>query len=110
MVPQYLKDCQLAVLWKLLIGLCLHLADELTTESVDDTGDGRLLALADEVEVKHALDGLGLHSAVDLLDLFFDCEFQAKLELCMLSASPGAKPTRRNILSWGGRACGRAEE
>jgi len=49
---------------------CLHLADELTTESVDDTGDGRLLALADEVEVKHTLDGLGLHSARRLLDLF----------------------------------------
>ena len=53
-----------------LCEFCLHLADELTTESVDDTGDGRLLALADEVEVKHALDGLGLHSATRLLGLF----------------------------------------
>lgn len=47
--------------------MCLHLADELTTESVDDTSDRGLLALADEVEVKHALDGLGLHAAVKVL-------------------------------------------
>ena len=53
--------------WK----FCLHLADELTAESVDDTGDGRLLALANEVEVKHTLDGLGLHSAMRLLGLFW---------------------------------------
>ena len=43
--------------------VCLHLADELTAESVDDTSDRGLLALADEVKVKHALDGLGLHAA-----------------------------------------------
>ena len=70
MVPQYLEDCQLAVPVDGVGEFCLHLADELTTESVDDTGDGRLLALADEVEVKHALDGLGLHSATRLLGLF----------------------------------------
>jgi len=48
-------------------GAPVHLADELAAEGVDDTGDGRLLALADEVEVKHALDGLGLHSAVAIV-------------------------------------------
>lgn len=63
MVPQYLVDCQLGVALGGFAGLSLHLADELTTESVDDTGDRGLLTLADEVEVKHALDGLGLHSA-----------------------------------------------
>lgn len=47
-----------------LTGSPVHLADELTTESIDDTGDGRGGALADEVKVKHALDGTGLH-AVD---------------------------------------------
>lgn len=78
MVPQYLIDCQLGVALGGFAGLSLHLADELTTESVDDTGDRRLLALADEVEVKHALDGLGLHSAVkavrNLLGLRFSDE------------------------------------
>ena len=44
----------------------VHFADELTAECVDDTGDGGLLALADEVEVEHTLDGTGLQSAVHL--------------------------------------------
>ena len=48
-------------------GAPVHLADELAAEGVNDTSDGRLLALADEVEVKHALDGLGLHSAVAIV-------------------------------------------
>lgn len=43
-----------------LAGSPIHLADELTTESVDDTGDRGLRALADEVEIEHALDGSGL--------------------------------------------------
>jgi hypothetical protein len=64
MFVSWLLEC--IVLWV----ICLHLADELTTESVDDTSDGRLLALANEVEVKHTLDGLGLHSAMRLLGLF----------------------------------------
>ena len=72
MVPQYLMEGQWAVsgcfCW--LKDWRLHLADELTTEGIDDTGDGRLLALADEVEVKHALDGLGLHSAVAIVSMF----------------------------------------
>jgi hypothetical protein len=41
-----------------------HLADELTAEGVDDTGDGRGGALADEVEVEHALHGSRLHTTV----------------------------------------------
>jgi len=45
----------------------VHFADELTAECVDDTGDGGLLALADEVEVEHALDGTGLQSAVHIV-------------------------------------------
>lgn len=40
-----------------------HLADELTAECVDDASDGRCLALANEVEVEHALDGFGLQTA-----------------------------------------------
>jgi hypothetical protein len=47
-----------------LAGTPVHLADELTAEGVDDTGDGRLLALADEVEIEHTLNGPGLE-AVD---------------------------------------------
>lgn len=45
-----------------LAGAPVHLAHELTAESVDDAGDGGGCALADEVEVEHALDGTGLHS------------------------------------------------
>jgi hypothetical protein len=41
-----------------------HFAHELAAECVDDAGDGRRLALADEVEVEHALDGTGLQAAV----------------------------------------------
>lgn len=47
---------------KSLAGAPVHLADELTTESVDDTGDRGNLSLADEVKVEHALDGLGLQT------------------------------------------------
>lgn len=50
-----------------------HLADELATESVDDTGDGGGLALADEVEVEHTLHGLGLHTAVTTVSLRVPC-------------------------------------
>ena len=38
----------------------IHLAYELTTERVDDTGHRRSFALADEVEVEHSLNGAGL--------------------------------------------------
>lgn len=47
-----------------LAGTPVHLADELAAEGVDDTGNRGLLALANVVKVKHALDSLGLH-AVD---------------------------------------------
>lgn len=43
-----------------LAGAPVHLANELSAESVDDTSDRGLLALADEVKVQHALDGSGL--------------------------------------------------
>lgn len=42
----------------------VHLAHELATEGVDDTGDGGSGTLADEVEVKHTLDSTGLHTTV----------------------------------------------
>lgn len=38
-----------------LAGTPVHLADELSAEGIDDAGDGRGLALADEVEIQHAL-------------------------------------------------------
>lgn len=40
----------------------VHLADELTTKSVDDASDRGGGALADEVEIKHALDSTGLQT------------------------------------------------
>ncbi|KAI6762874.1 hypothetical protein HG530_008854 [Fusarium avenaceum] len=43
-----------------LAGSPVHLADELTAESVDNTGNGGLGSLANEVEIEHALDGSGL--------------------------------------------------
>lgn len=46
------------------IWFTIHLAHELTTEGVDDTGDGGSGTLADEVEVKHTLDSPGLHTTV----------------------------------------------
>lgn len=45
-----------------LRGAPVHLADELATEGVDDSGNGGGLALADEVKVKHTLDGAGLET------------------------------------------------
>jgi hypothetical protein len=47
---------------KSLAGAPVHLADELATEGVDDTGDRGNLSLADEIKVKHALDSLGLQT------------------------------------------------
>ena len=45
-----------------LAGSPVHLADELSTEGVDNTSNGGGLALADEVEIQHALDGSGLQT------------------------------------------------
>jgi hypothetical protein len=45
----------------------VHFADELAAECVDDTSNGGLLALADEVEVEHTLHGTGLQAAVRTL-------------------------------------------
>jgi hypothetical protein len=47
---------------KSLAGAPVHLADELATKGVDDTGDRGNLSFADEVKVKHALDSLGLQT------------------------------------------------
>lgn len=49
-----------------LAGTPVHLADELATEGVDDTGDGGGAPLADEVKVQHTLDGLGLHTTAQV--------------------------------------------
>lgn len=45
-----------------LAGSPVHLAHELTTEGVDDTGNGGGLALADEVEIEHALNSSWLET------------------------------------------------
>lgn len=45
-----------------LAGTPVHLANELATECVDDTGNRGLGALADEVKVQHALNGSGLET------------------------------------------------
>lgn len=45
-----------------LAGAPVHLADELATESVDNAGNGRALALADEVKVEHTLHSTGLQT------------------------------------------------
>lgn len=51
-----------------LAGTPVHLANELATESVDDTGHGGSGTLANEVKVEHALHGSGLHATMPLLD------------------------------------------
>lgn len=48
-------------------GWHVHFADELAAECVDDSGNGGLLALADEVKVEHALDSTGLQTAGGML-------------------------------------------
>ena len=65
-MPQYLRSCQ-PVESKLpneVNAAFVHLGDVLSTECVDNTSDGRSLALADEIEVKHALHGSCLEAAV----------------------------------------------
>jgi len=42
-----------------------HFADELTAKSVDNSSNRGVLALADEIEVQHALDGSRLQAAAD---------------------------------------------
>lgn len=63
-MPQYLHGDQNTVTRLSHGGVYAHLADELATEGVDDTGNGRSLALANEVEVEHTLHRLGLEAAV----------------------------------------------
>jgi len=48
-------------------GSPVHFADKLAAKGVDDAGDGGGLALADEVEVEHALDSARLHAAVPIV-------------------------------------------
>ena len=45
-----------------LAGAPVHLADELTTEGVDDASNRGSGTLADEVEIEHALDSTGLQT------------------------------------------------
>jgi len=60
------------VYWKEgLAGSPVHLADELTTEGVDDTGNRGGLALADVVEVKHTLHGSWLETAMNCIRYCF---------------------------------------
>jgi hypothetical protein len=72
-VPQYLFSSALRIQ-----GLCndlyAHLADELATEGVDDTGYGGGLALADEVEIEHTLHSSRLQTAVKRIRLTKFCE------------------------------------
>lgn len=49
---------------KRLTGTPVHLAHELTPESVDNTGHGRSGAFADKIKVQHTLDGSGLHATI----------------------------------------------
>lgn len=79
--------------------MCLHLADELTAESVDNTSDGGLLALADEVEVKHALDGLGLHAAVKVLSALHDLRaVELAIGSCAMDMCSFSQPLRGDSL------------
>jgi len=73
-VPQYLR---------ILVNFCgicslglfyVHLADELTTECVDDTGDGRSLSLADKVKVEHTLDSARLQTVDETSGLWVEEE------------------------------------
>lgn len=45
-----------------LAGAPVHLADELTTEGIDDASNRGCGTLADEVEIEHALDSTGLQT------------------------------------------------
>jgi hypothetical protein len=53
-------------------GSPVHLADELTTEGVNDACNGGCLALADEVEIEHALDGSRLQTVDKASCLFVE--------------------------------------
>ena len=52
-----------------LAGAPVHLADELATEGVDDTGHRGGGTLANEVKVEHALHGSGLHATAELVNI-----------------------------------------
>lgn len=74
-----------------------HFAHELAAKGIDDARDGWRLALADEVEIEHALHGAGLEPTV--------CAWLAIVVLLYLAAFRGrALLTRQSIVSWGGRA------
>jgi len=45
-----------------LTGTPVHLADELSPEGIDDARNGGSLALADEIEIEHALNGSRLET------------------------------------------------
>lgn len=95
-----------------LAGAPVHLADELTTEGVDDTGNRRGLALADEVEIQHALDGTGLETIDEASGLVIEESVRRKraqrsagssetLDLVVGGEALGALGTVRRRLSHG---------
>ena len=77
-----------------------HFANELTSERVNNTGYGRRLALANEVEIEHALHSTRLETAVLKLQLVSYSGFYFR-------SIRGGKLTRRSIVSLGGRECAR---
>jgi len=89
-VPQYLHGRQSLHLAG--SGNCWHshLADELATKGIDDTCDRRSLALADVVEVEHALDGTRLETAMVAVSLLSLCQ--------VLLAELPVLPRRCNLL------------
>ena len=80
-----------------LAGAPVHLAHELATKGVDDTGDGGRLALADKVKVEHALDSSRLQTAVVV---------QGQRSISIPRA-PIATLTIQSIASLGGRGYAR---
>ena len=96
-MPQYLHQIsrcrpsiQFVRLWK-----CSHLADELAAERVDDAGHRRLVTLANEVKVQHALDCSWLQTTVAIVS--------ARCRCCPTIL--GSVLTRRSIVSCCGREC-----
>lgn len=83
-----------------------HFADELTTEGVDDTGNGRSATLADEVEVEHTLHSAGLHSAVSGQLTFLQREIEKDYSLDEASCLG----VEESVLFEGGEEAGRRVE
>ena len=101
-----------------------HLADELTAKGIDDGCDGGGRTLAYEVEIEHALDGAGLHTAMDESAGVILARWRAHGERELSGTEldegtrwteedtgwmkTGERLTRRSIVSWCERGCERA--